>query len=358
MSKLPLMIDGGRWKNGHVQGIAIDTEKGYAYFSFTTVLVKTDLLGNLIGTVKGLVGHLGCIDFNKENGRVYGSLEFKNDVIGQGIFKNAGLEGVPVENAFYISIFDVDKIDRVDMDAEKDGVMTAVYLPEITEYYEGVSHDGKPHKYACSGIDGLSFGPDFGAPKDSPTQLMVCCGNYGDVNREDNDHQMLLCYDWRTFSAVAQPLFQSHPHHSGLHPDKICFFFTGNTTWGVQNLCYDAYTGNWFVCVYKGEKPQYPNYPMYVIDGSAAPTMSELKGLGGELGWLLKMADVGLVHEPSGVRGFRFPLGSTGIHSLGDGRFYFSHPGSIKGLKTTYLSEAHLYRYTGAAPLGFEEITE
>ncbi|MBQ8356506.1 MAG: hypothetical protein IJX39_01710 [Clostridia bacterium] len=358
MDKLPLMIDGGRWSTGHVQGIAIDVEKGYAYFSFTTTLVKTDLQGNLIGTAKGLVGHLGCIDFNKEDGKVYGSLEYKNDSIGKGIFKNAGLTGVPVENAFYIAIFDVDKIDRVDMDAEKDGVMTAVYLPEVTEYYEGESFDGKPHRYGCSGIDGTSFGPFFGEPKDSPTMLMVACGNYGDVEREDNDHQMLLCYDWRKFADVAKPLSQGVPHHSGLHPEKTCFFFTGNTTWGVQNLCYDSYTGNWFVCVYVGQKPQYPNYPMYVIDGSAAPVMSELKGLGGEQGLLLKMADAGVLHKESGVRGFTFPMGSTGIHSLGDGRFYFSHDGKIKGLKTTHLCEARLYRYTGEEPMGFTPVED
>jgi len=358
MQQLPLMIDGGKSSGGHVQGIAIDTQKGFAYFSFTTELVKTDLLGNRIGSVKGLVGHLGCIDFNKEDGKVYGSLEFKNDVIGQGVFKNIGLEGVPVENAFYISIFDVDKIDRFDMDAEKDGVMTAVYLPQIAAYYEGESHDGKPHRYGCSGIDGTSFGPYFGEGKDAPTMLMVACGNYGDVTREDNDHQMLLCYDWRKFGAVAKPLSQSAPHHSGLDPDKICFFFTGNTTWGVQNLCYDPYTGYWFVCVYKGQKPQSPNNTTYVIDGSAAPVYTTLKGLGGEQGLLLSAAPDGVLHEESGVRGFRFKWGSTGIHSLGDGRFYFSHSGRTPEPEKLHTSVAHLYRYTGEGEDGFLPVTD
>ena len=40
---------------GHVQGIAQDGE-GNLYISFTTCLVKTDLAGNLIGSVSGLVG--------------------------------------------------------------------------------------------------------------------------------------------------------------------------------------------------------------------------------------------------------------------------------------------------------------
>ena len=73
---LPREIDGGKWSEGHVQGIALDRKNGYMYYSFTTVLVKTDLYGKLIGTVSGLTGHLGCISFNAEDGKVYGSIEY------------------------------------------------------------------------------------------------------------------------------------------------------------------------------------------------------------------------------------------------------------------------------------------
>ena len=60
---LPKNIFSGYWKTPHCQGIAVDTKKQYVYYSFTTMLVKTDMQGNVIGTVKGLMGHLGC----KEN---------------------------------------------------------------------------------------------------------------------------------------------------------------------------------------------------------------------------------------------------------------------------------------------------
>ncbi len=33
--------------------------------------------GNVIGTVEGFTGHLGDLDFNTQDGRVYGSLEYK-----------------------------------------------------------------------------------------------------------------------------------------------------------------------------------------------------------------------------------------------------------------------------------------
>lgn len=70
-----------------MQGIAVDLERGYIYFSFTTKLLKMDLAGNLIGSVDGLTGHLGCLTMNPADGRVYGSLEYKDDAIGKGIRK-------------------------------------------------------------------------------------------------------------------------------------------------------------------------------------------------------------------------------------------------------------------------------
>ena len=102
---LPSNIFSGEHQNGHIQGIAYDKAGGYMYCSFTTVLVKTDMKGNIIGTVEGLVGHLGCIAYNYDDGKVYGSLEFKNDCIGAGILAGLGLETKP-EEGFYMTIFD------------------------------------------------------------------------------------------------------------------------------------------------------------------------------------------------------------------------------------------------------------
>ena len=125
IAQMPLHINGGAWDSSHVQGIAIDTERQYMYFSFTQLLVKTDMQGNIIGTVTGLTGHLGDLDFNDIDGRVYGSLEYKS------------------QNAFYLAIFDVDKITRMDMNAEKDGIMTAVYLPDVVEDFTALVGESK-----------------------------------------------------------------------------------------------------------------------------------------------------------------------------------------------------------------------
>ena len=110
-NKISKNIFSGYHGSCHCQGIAVDEINGYIYYSFTTKLVKSDLKGNIIGSVDGLVGHLGCIDFCEDDGRVYGSLEFKNDSIGKGILSRLGSDR-ELEDGFYCAIFDVDKITR------------------------------------------------------------------------------------------------------------------------------------------------------------------------------------------------------------------------------------------------------
>lgn len=114
-SRLPLSVDGGAWQSGHVQGMAIDRRKGFMYFSMTNLLVKTDLRGNPVGSVTGFTGHLGDLDFDEKDGRVYGSLEYKE------------------AKSFYIAILDVDRITRMNMDAQSTGVVSTVYLKEVVK---------------------------------------------------------------------------------------------------------------------------------------------------------------------------------------------------------------------------------
>lgn len=356
---LPRVIDTGLWDAGHIQGITLDPKNGFVYYSYTTILVKADLTGKVIGFVGGLTGHLGCIDFNDEDGRVYGSIEYKHDSIGQGIMQKTGIQ-LAEEDAFYIAIFDVDKIDRVNMDAEKDGIMTAVYLPEVVDDYNAPGANGAPHHLAASGIDGTAFGPAFGTGRDGKSMLTVAYGIYKDVNREDNDYQVLRQYDWRKFDAVARPLVQGEPHHSGLNCEERYLLFTGNTDWGVQNLEYDEYTGDWFAAVYKGKKPQYPNYPLYVIDGARAPEKQTLRGVAPtEEGQVLFLKEAGNLHAESGIYGWEFPYGSTGFYSFGNGYFYVSEPATVRyngGTRRLQTSKIRLYRFTGETPIGFEAV--
>ena len=320
----PHSIYSGIHHGGHVQGIAIDEARGHVFFSFTTELVKTDYAGNLLGSVKGLIGHLGCIVFDPVGRRVIGSLELKHDAIGKGIISRTGHE-LAEEDAFYLVAFDVDAITRKDMDAEADGIMKAVYLSEVVEDYNATDEvSGKPHRYGCSGIDGTALGPVFGVASDSLPKIMVAYGVYGDVAREDNDHQVILSYDPSIFDTYGAPLNQDTPHHNGPQaPEAKYFFYTGNTTYGVQNLEYDPFTRTWLTAVYTGKKAEFPNYPLFFIDGQVAPILAALKGRDGEQGLTLTPARWENMPDET-TPGCRFPLGSTGMYAFGDGRYAFS----------------------------------
>lgn len=302
---------------GHVQGIATDKNREYMYYSFTTMFIKTDMEGNIIGSVKGLAGHLGCIAYNYNDGRVYGSLEYKHDCIGKGILEKIEND-TDVEDGWYVAIFDVDKIDRMDMDAEKDGVMTAVYLDEVIKDF--AIGGGK---YGCAGLDGLTFAPIPGEISEKK-YLYAAYGIYNDINREDNDYQIILMYDIDNWKSFERPLNQKNMHRNGpAAPNCKYFVYTGNTNWGVQNLEYDPLTGYMFMAVYRGFKEQFPNFPMYVVDMKKSAVPEKHKNLDEEI-LTLSLAEVGQKDEKSNIWGIDFPYGSTGMISLGDGCFYFS----------------------------------
>ena len=303
--------------------------------------VKADMEGNIIGSVNGITGHLGCIDFNPEDGKVYGSIEYKHDSIGKGILSRIDRKE-DVRDGFYIVLFDVDKIDRVGMDAEADGVMRAVYLAEVVDDYTAPGH-----RYGCSGIDGTSIGPMYGE-QGGKDYLFVAYGIYRDLSRTDNDHQVILEYDWRKIKPFAKPLTQGQPHHSGARCENKLFFYTGNTNWGVQNLEYDTYLDAWLVAVYVGKKEKFRNPPMFIIDRKIAPVMGELKGLCGREGLLLTGAPIGVEDPATGVYGCDFPRGSTGIAALGNGYYYYSFDKKVKRDEVKYCSsDIKLCRYTG-----------
>lgn len=326
-NRLPHEIFSGRYRAGHCQGIAVDAKNGYIYYSFTTCLVKSDLSGNVIGSVDGLLGHLGCIDFNEADGRVYGSLEYKNDEIGRGILSSHGHAG-EITTAFYCAIFDVDRIDRMHMDACADGVMRTAYLKEVVEDYLA-AENGIAHRHGCSGIDGTAIGPMPGVGRDSRQWIFIAYGIYGDVSRDDNDNQVILCYDPAELCALAQPISQGKMHASGPDaPHARLLVHTGNTEYGIQNLEYDAATGDYYAAVYKGKKVIYANKPMYVIDGSCAPVNNQLR--------------VKAVSD--------FQYGQTGMCALGDGTWYFSEDGRADD---EWYTNVRLYKNT---PGGFERL--
>lgn len=156
---LPKAVYSGKQGPFHVQGIAVDKLNGYVYYSFTDRLVKTDLSGRLIGSVIGIVGHLGDLCFDPATNKIYASLEFKNDAIGEGIREKMGLNDKQ-QNAFYIAIFDGSLIVSPNMNAGKDDILRTIYLKEVIKDYEAEWKNGDStvkHRFGCSGIDGVTL---------------------------------------------------------------------------------------------------------------------------------------------------------------------------------------------------------
>lgn len=347
----PLSQNGGTWPTSHVQGIAVDLKGGYIYYSFTTLLAKYDFNGRLVGTIGGFTGHLGDLDFNEGDGRVYGSLEYKEN------------------KAFYIAVIDVSRLNTVGVKASDSELFRTVYLPEVAADYaadmngDGVLGDGgetQDHRYGCSGIDGVSFGPKFGRIE-GLRYLTVAYGIYSNERRTDNDHQILLQYDVSDWARYMRPLTEAIPHRSGpAKPDGKYFVRTGNTTYGVQNLAYDATLQRWFLGVYKGRKSSLPNYLLFAIDAHTQPVWGDLEGVAGvggkgsEKGFLLSLADDGLRDPVTGLRGWN-QKADVGFQPIGRGLVYISKNSGPRGHQTADLT---LMRWTGKADAPFEPATK
>ncbi len=338
---MPLKQNGGTWPTSHVQGIAVDVRGGFIYYSFTTLLAKYDFSGRLVGTLVGWTGHLGDLDFNPVDGRVYGSLEYKKD------------------RSFYIAVIDVGRLNQVGVHAGSSDIFRTVFLPEVArDYTADMNGDGvfdgdiaktPDHRYGCSGIDGVSFGPEFGRA-DGPRLLTVAYGIYANTSRTDNDHQVLLQYDISDWAHYERPLTESAPHHSG--PAEVhgkYFVRTGNTTYGVQNLAYDESQQRWFMGVYKGTKPAFPNYLLFAVDARTQPVRGDLIGVkdqsgsGTEKGLVIPLADDGLRDAATDIRGWN-QKGNTGFQPVGSGLTYICENSGSKGSQTADLT---LYRWKG-----------
>ncbi len=355
----PDSVYSGKQGTFHVQGVAVDQARKVMYFSFTNQLIKLTLDGKLLGSVTGLVGHLGDLDINPDDGKLYGSLEYKNDAIGKGIRQATGAgEGRP-ESGFYIAIIDGNRIVRPGMDAEKDDIVRTVYLREVADDYNATVQIGTqqvPHRFGCSGIDGVAFAPKPGSRRSSRRYLYVAYGIYGDPKRSDNDNQVLLRYDTRDWSRYARTLSQDSLHHSGpVAPAGKYMVRTGNTSYGIQNLAYDPATGNLLAAVYPGSKKTLPNYSLFMIDIHRKPQAQSItldnKPMRVQT---LPLAPGGIPDSANGTSGWHVKWGATGLCPLGDGLFYLSH--NRKDTDGKQESTVYLYRWTGDANAPFVRV--
>lgn len=347
-------VEGGQF---HVQGIAYDSEKDLMYMSFTSAFFVTDMEGTIIASVTGINGHLGAMTFDPESRMVYASLEMKDDEIGRNISSGLGAQAHTREGSrFFVAAIDVDALKALDTPADE--VMTLLLVDEAcADYKAEVEVDGKSleHRFACSGIDGVTIGPGFGAKTSGCTLrsagrfLYVAYGVYGDVNRQDNDYNVILAYPLKRVERAVRRVGRLSPERrGGKSLPKVSgkyFIRTGNTTWGVQNMAYDASSGKLFLAVYKGRKAEWPNYTLFSVDMDSKPFSAALEGV---------PYAAAPVQQLSVSQGCYFKWGSTGLCPLGDGLFYISENGKTSA--GSNYCRARLYRFTADGKRPFERL--
>ena len=280
--------------NSHLQGICMDDEGKYLYFSYTSALAKLDMAtGKVVASVGGFGqgsfgtpggAHLGCLDYY--DGWIYGSLEYKEP-----------------GKKFFIAAFDASKITEIGMDIKgddfDDGGVPGILLYEPTEdfrdpidtnvfsgqdsYGHATNEANNGHAFACSGIDGVTFGT---MPGDTSGKLylIVAYGVYefSSINRYDNTYNVLQFYDVEDFWDGEKPVGTQNirfTYERGLSVDYTAeevlkaadtlYVYTGNTSYGAQNIEYEADTGD--IVLYTYGNTDGMGGTKYVVDGSKAP---------------------------------------------------------------------------------------
>lgn len=305
------LASGGSWDIKHCQGMAIDQEKGFVYYSYTNTFVKCDFEGNAVGSITGIEGHMGDICYNEKDGKVYASLN-------------------PVgKKALYLAIIDVDKLDKLGVDAVKGKLIRTVHLTHVwSDYAARVTNEGNTYyrRYGVSGTDAMCFGPSFETGQGH--YLTISCGTTPQEQRTDNDYQILVQYDvtgW--WDKYGQALRYDKVHHIG--PDKLhgkFFVYTGNTNYGVQTMTYFDELNLWFLNVYSTKKENFPKYNLFIVDGDIKPEKKALKGQEKkDVQKVLTLYKDGNYDKATGIYGWNISDGSRGMEYLFNGLFYIIH---------------------------------
>ena len=283
---------------GHMQGICVDEKLEYMYFSYTDVLAKIRISdGKLVASVTDFGpdsfmaeggAHLGCIDYY--DGHIYASLEYKSP-----------------GKKFFLAIFDADKMTAVGMDVNKmedNQVVTGVLLSEPTmdfrdpldtevfdgqdAYGDATNEDNNGHRFACSGIDGVTMGKWPGGGDDE-IYMIVAYGVYGGgkfENRYDNMYNVLQFYKlsdlwqeegntWNIPFNGKRGLEREIGEGEALTAARTLYVYTGNTQYGAQNIEYEWDTGDIVLYTY-GNTDGFGG-TMYVVDGSKTPEYKTLE---------------------------------------------------------------------------------
>ncbi|MNY29973.1 hypothetical protein D3C86_1640500 [compost metagenome] len=94
--------------------------------------------------------------------------------------------------------------------------------------------------------------------------------------------------------------------------------------------------------MYRGGKKEFPNYDLFVIDGHKKPGKAQISSDNQKINVkTLSLLEAGPKDSKTGIRGWNFKWGATGLCALGDGLFYISHNKKNKDGQ----QESTIYKY-------------
>lgn len=266
---------GGR---SHMQGACVDSDFKYMYFSYTDVLAKVEIAtGELVASVVGFDGHIGCLDFY--DGYVYASL--------------------PTGTKSYIAVFDPDQLTSVGMNIKtmkNANAVRGILLDEPTRrerdavdpnLFIGQSGDAYGHYLGNTSNDGVTIGKWPGGT-DNELYLITTTGTLKrqGAPRYDNMYTVVYFYKlsdiWKTEGNTWTRPFSNEralapeiEDGEALSTAKIMYVFHGNMNYSIQNIEYEWDTGD--LSAYCYESIDGFSESMFVIDGSVEPTYKTLE---------------------------------------------------------------------------------
>ncbi len=309
---------------GHVQGMTIDKENSYTYFTFTTILGKTDLSGKTVASMTGYPGHMGDCTYNEADGKLYASLFLSEEY--------SWTLGGKIGN-FAIAIIDTTKLTELNMPYDTPGLMKVVHLKDMEDYAKMTLSNGKVGKYGITGVDGTEIGPKFGSSSGKQYLTVAAgvnntCDETGTNTRTDNEYQVLFQYDFANWwDTIAEPLSLDGMPSQSAKADGEYLILSGNGNFGIQDVAYDEYNKQWYFVCYGVTNKDYKGVGhMLVVSTEYEPKLETLIGQPNPeaQGYVLKPIEKGDFHEGSGIYSFGFWEGSSGLTSLGNGYFYLS----------------------------------
>jgi hypothetical protein len=128
----------------------------------------------------------------------------------------------------------------------------------------------------------------------------------------------------------------------------------------VQNLAYDEGLQRWFLGVYRGTKPAFPNYLLFAVDARTPPKPGPLIGVPGpggegtEQGSLLALAEDGLADSATGLRGWN-KKADVGLQPVGHGLYYLCVNSGSRGRQS---ADIVLHRWSGDPSAPFAPATK